>query len=93
MCKNTSSITSINVWASSPWRPPTTSSSFLLEKIASIRKGSSYMANARSIKRLQAEVLKLRKKDESRSNQCSLQDRWRWAIDVPPSNPGIVAVP
>ena len=41
------------------------SSSFLLEKIVSIREGSSWRTNARLIKRLQAEESK---KDELESN-------------------------
>ena len=93
MYERTSSITSIKVWASSPCRLRTMSSSSLLEKIASIREGSSYRANDRLIKRLQTEVLKLRKKDESKSNQYSSQDRRRWAIDVPPSDTEVVGVP
>jgi hypothetical protein len=49
----------------------------LLEKIPSIREGSSDGANARPIKRLQTGALKLRKRNESRDGRYSIQDRQR----------------
>ena len=57
-----SSITSIKVCASSPWRQRIVSLSSSPEEIASIREGSSCRANARLIRRSQAGALELRKK-------------------------------
>ena len=65
MNERASSTTSIKVCASAPRRPRTMSRSSLLEKIASIREGSSPGAKARPIKRLQAGVLELRKQRQS----------------------------
>ena len=48
--------------------------SSLLEKIASTREGSSYGANARLIKRLQAGVSKLRKGNESETANIQIQE-------------------
>ena len=64
----------MNVWASSPWRSWTMSSSSLLEKIVSIREGSSCRANNRLTKRLQAEVLGFRGMDgsETMSIRCKI---------------------
>jgi len=49
-----SSITSMNVCASSAGRQRIVSPSFLLEKIVSIKEGSSFRAKARLIKRSEA---------------------------------------
>jgi hypothetical protein len=60
--RRASSITSTKVCASSSRRERITSPASLLEKMVSIREGSSCRANARLIKRPQAGALKLRKK-------------------------------
>ena len=62
--------------------------SSLLEKITSIREGSSCRANARLTKRLQAVTLKLRKEVISALYKVGEGG----AEDVPPPDPDVVAV-
>ena len=59
-----SSMASIRTCASSTWRRWIISSSSLLERIASIREGSSWITNVRLIKCPHAKVLRFRKKNK-----------------------------